>query len=224
MRVIEKYEQTNLNNNDVKWYLFDEQLWVTKCKDYMEVDASIAEPVGSFNLLYESNDTILFDKVEGFETAIIYLSGIINNDILKEYSNVIMTGKKGNLLFAENNNVDFNFLSFIIYDENDDTLLAFPTDFNNQKDIVLHIVDDFGFVIRNHELSGWFLKKASEHVCISQEHNKEITPQILARYLKALKLWEDNEDITELEKLLAESMTKVNEFNCALRECITNLL
>ena len=61
-------------------------------------------------------------------------------------------------------------------------------------------------------------------MCISQEHNKEITPQILARYLKALKLWEDNEDITELEKLLAESMTKVNEFNCALRECITNLL
>ena len=55
-------------------------------------------------------------------------------------------------------------------------------------------------------------------------NNKEITPEILARYLNALKLWEEEEDMTELESMLKESEIMENKFSCALRECIMNLL
>lgn len=61
-------------------------------------------------------------------------------------------------------------------------------------------------------------------MCITEEYNKEITPEILARYLNALKLWEEEEDMTELERMLKESEIMENEFSCALRECIMNLL
>ena len=131
MKVIEEYQNSNLFNSDVKWYLFDEQLWITKCKDYSEVDDSIAESVGSFNLLYESNDTVLFNKDGRFATAIIDLLCKINNGTMKEYSNIISTGMKGDLLFAEKNNIDFKFLQPIIYDKNEDILLSFPIEFNN---------------------------------------------------------------------------------------------
>lgn len=225
MKVVEKYQNSNLINCDVKWYLFDEQLWITKCKDYPEVDDSIAISVGSFNLIYEENDTVLFNRREGrFETAIINLSYRINNGILKKYTNIIRAGKKGDLFFAEKANVDFNFLSSIVYDENEDILLSFPTNFDNQTDLILFIVDDFGFFLRNHQLQGWFLQKASKFICITKKYNKNITPQILARYLNALRLWEEEEDITELEILLSESKNEDNEFYCALRECIMNLL
>lgn len=224
MKVIEEYQNSNLFNSDVKWFLFDEQLWITKCKDYSEVDDSIAESVGSFNLLYESNDTVLFNKDGRFATAIIDLSCKINNGTMKEYSNIISTGMKGDLLFAEKNNIDFKFLQPIIYDKNEDILLSFPIEFNNQKDLILYIVEDFGFVILDHQLKGWLLKSASKYVCITEEYNKEITPEILARYLNALKLWEEEEDMTELERILKESEIMENEFSCALRECIMNLL
>ena len=47
---------------------------------------------------------------------------------------------------------------------------------------------------------------------------------MLARYLNALKLWEEDEDETELKSLLEECKIKEDEFSCALRECIMNLL
>ncbi len=31
MKVIEEYQNSNLFNSDVKWYLFDEQLWIRNC-------------------------------------------------------------------------------------------------------------------------------------------------------------------------------------------------
>ncbi|MDE7207356.1 MAG: hypothetical protein K2N90_09420, partial [Lachnospiraceae bacterium] len=106
----------------------------------------------------------------------------------------------------------------------DDALLSFSTNFDNQEVLMLYLVDDFGFVIIGHELKGWFLKKASEHICITQEFNKGITPHMLAKYLSALRLWEDNENDIELKGLLEEGTIKDDEFSHALRECITNLL
>ncbi len=224
MEVVEKYKKSNLNNSDVKWYLFDDKLWITKYKTYFEIEKNISNFHGSFNWLYDSNDTVLFNEEGKFETAVIDLAGKIENGNLKEYTNIIGTGKKGDLFLVEKKYFSFEFSSTIIYSENEDILLSFPLKFNKRKDLILFIVDDFGFVLKNHQLQGWFLKNSSKHICITEVYNKEITPKILARYLNALKLWEDDEDTTELEDLLAESMNEDNEFNCALRECITNLL
>lgn len=224
MKVIEKYQNSELNNNDVKWYLFDEHLWITKYRDYSEIEESILKSVGSFNWLYEINDTVLFNKEGRFETAIIGLAGGIRVDEFKEYSDFIKTGRKGDLFLAENKNIDFEFLESVVYAENEDTLYSFPTKYDNQENSIIFIVDDFGFVIIRHQLKGWFLKRASEHVCVTREYNKEITPHMLARYLNALKLWEEDEDVTELKSLLEECKIKEDEFSCALRECIMNLL
>lgn len=224
MKVIEKYQNSDLNNSDVKWYLFDEKLWVTKHKDYSAIEKSILKSAGSFNWLYESNDTMLFDMEGRFETAIIDLAGRIKVGTLKKYSNYITTGKKGDIFIAEKKYVDFEFMAPIIYAEDEDILYSFPPQFDIQKDFIILIVDDFGFVIVCHQLKGWFLKRASGHVCITREYNKDITPHMLARYLNALNLWEENDDATELTGLLEECRLKEDEFSCALRECIKNLL
>lgn len=224
MKVIERNKSTNLLNSDVKWYLFDEKLWITKCKNYLEVEESILKSIGSFNWLYEINDTVLFNKEEGFETAIIDLAGRIDIGLFQKNTNIIQVGKKANLFLAEKKNSDFEFSSPIIYSENEDVLFSFPVNFEKQEYSIVFIVDDFGFVIISHRLKGWFLRKASEHIYIAEEHNKEVTPHILARYLNSLKLWEESEDATELKKLLEESKIWEGKFSHALKECIVNLL
>lgn len=49
MNVTAKSEHSSLTNQDVNWFLFDETLWVTKYKEYMQIDDSIAYSMGSFN-------------------------------------------------------------------------------------------------------------------------------------------------------------------------------
>lgn len=199
-------------------------MWITKYRNYSEIEESILKSVGSFNWLYENNDTVLFNKEGRFETAIIDLAGKIMVGTLKEYSDLMKAEKKGNLFLVEKMNIDFEFLTSVVYAENEDVLYSFPTKFDDQSDSIILIAEDFGFVIIGHQLKGWFLKKASEHICVTQEYNKDITPHMLARYLSALKLWEENEDAAELKSLLEESKIKEDELSCALRECITNLL
>ena len=38
MNVTAKSEHSSLTNQDVNWFLFDETLWVTKYKEYMQID------------------------------------------------------------------------------------------------------------------------------------------------------------------------------------------
>lgn len=223
MKVIEKYQNSILNNSDVRWYLFDGTLWITKCNDYYEIEDNIQKSFGSFQWLYDSNDTVLFNEDGRFESAVINLVAV-ENGTLKEYTDLIKTGKKGDLFIAEKKYLSLEFLPTVIYSENEDILLSVPKEFEKQKALMLFIVDDFGFVILNHQLKGWILKNASKYVCVKDSYNKNITPKMLAKFLNGLKLWDENEDITELESLLAESMKEDSEFNCVLREWILNLL
>ena len=90
MNVTAKSEHSSLTNQDVNWFLFDETLWVTKYKEYMQIDDSIAYSMGSFNWLYESNDTVLFHKKDArFETAVIGLSARIELGFADKYINYI---------------------------------------------------------------------------------------------------------------------------------------
>ncbi len=225
MNVTAKSEHSSLTNQDVNWFLFDETLWVTKYKEYMQIDDSIAYSMGSFNWLYESNDTVLFHKKDArFETAVIGLSARIKLGFADKYINYICKGKMGNLYYAENKNIDFVFSPAFIYDENQDLLLSFPDNFSHKKDHVLFITEDFGFVIIDHQLKGWVLQRASRHVCIHRERNMGITPHMIARYLSALDVWEKEEEMTELESLLAACKQEGGVFYEALKECMMNLI
>lgn len=128
MKVIVKSQKSILSNDNIKWHLLDETLWITKYEDYADIENSIANSVGSFNWLYEINDTVLFDKDTGrLETAIIDLSGkICIGDLKIEIS--ADDEQKGDLFFVEGKNCDFKFPSSVIYAECVDYLVAFPKD------------------------------------------------------------------------------------------------
>lgn len=224
MKVIRKNQYSLLLNNDVKWYLFDEKLWITKCKDYSEIEKSILKSIGSFNWLYEINDTLLFNMEGGFETAIIDLAGKIATDTYSQYANIIQIGKKGNIFLEEKKNSDFEFSSSVIYSEDNDALYSFPISLEKEKLSIVFVVDDFGFVIVDHDLQGWILKNASQYIYIAEENNQDITPHILARYFKALEMLGKKGDSTELKKMLEEDEIQKSKFFQAFKECIMNLL
>lgn len=202
MKVIVKSQKSTLNNDNIKWHLLDETLWITKYEEYADIEESIVNSIGSFNWLYEINDTVLFDKDAGrFETAIIDLSRKICIGNLKQFDISVGDEQKGDLFFIEGKNCDFEFPSLVIYDECVDYLVAFPKDADKQEYVILYIVDDFGFIVINDQLEGWILKNASKHICIGQGSGDDIDRTLLARYLNASKLWEED-DPTEIESLL----------------------
>ena len=223
MKVIVKSQKSILSNDNIKWHLPDEMLWITKYEYYADIENSIANSVGSFNWLYEINDTVLFDKDTGrFETAIIDLSGkICIGDLKIEIS--AGDEQKGDLFFVEGKNCDFEFPSSVIYAECVDYLVAFPKDAGKQEYIILYIVDDFGFIVINDQLEGWILKNASKHICMGQGSGDDIDRTLLARYLNALKLWEED-DPTEIESFLGIIEAREDSFSVVLKNCLTKLL
>lgn len=224
MRVIIKNQNSTLNNECVKWHLLDEKLWITQHKDYADIEKSIIKSLGSFNWLYEINDTVLFDKEEGrFRTAIIDLAGKICVGDLKGLNLSTDNKQKGDLFLLERKNCDFEFLPSIVYDKYIDSLYAFPNDLDKQDYVVLFIADDFGFVIIKDQLEGWILKNASKHIWVGQENQADIDRNLLAKYLNALKLWEEG-DFTELESLFQDIEVRKDSFSIVIKSCLRNML
>lgn len=101
MKISVKNQQSDLDNEDIKWYLSEEKLWITKHNEYAEIENSIEKSVGSFNWLYEINDTILFSKKDKrFETAIIDLSGKIRVSDLESAFVTMKKQEKGRVVFC----------------------------------------------------------------------------------------------------------------------------
>lgn len=228
MKILTKNQSSVLCNHDVKWYLSDEKLWITKHNDYTDIEKSIAKSIGSFNWLYEINDTILFSKGDGkFETAIIDLSGKIKTGDLDDFLISITRKVKGELFLDEKENCNFEFSSPITYAKSSDYLISVSSNMKVEELSILFIVDDFGFIVMNNQLEGWILKNASKHICISQvcEKISDNNPELLAMYLNALNLWEANEDddTEELKKLLESIKTK-DVFSLAIKNSIMNVL
>ncbi|GFI09301.1 hypothetical protein IMSAGC007_01762 [Lachnospiraceae bacterium] len=228
MKISVKNQQSDLDNEDIKWYLLEEKLWITKHNEYAEIENSIEKSVGSFNWLYEINDTILFSKKDKrFETAIIDLSGKIRVSDLESAFVTMKKQEKGEVFFAEEGNCDFQFSSEIIYIKDSDVLAAYSANPEEKMAFILLIADDFGFVINNAQLEGWVLKNASKHICISQPYRSmhEDGGDLLEKYLNALNLWEeDEESTTELRNLLENIKTKSDLLSLAVKESIINIL
>ena len=228
MRIITRNQLSNLSNRDIKWYLLDEKLWITKYYEYADVEDSIEWSIGSFNWLCEVNDTLLFNKENGrFETAIIDLSEKIVIADIDDLFLSIKKEQKGELFLKEKKNCNFEFSSMVIYQKKWDCLVSFPTNFVNQNLEIVYIVSDFGFIIMNDQLKGWILKNASKHICTSEANENLYDNHIdlLVDYLYALNLWEENEENdTNLKELMDIVKTKQDTISLAIKECITNIL
>ena len=110
MRIITRNQLSNLSNRDIKWYLLDEKLWITKYYEYADVEDSIEWSIGSFNWLCEVNDTLLFNKENGrFETAIIDLSEKIVIADIDDLFLSIKKEQKGELFLKEKKTCSFSF-------------------------------------------------------------------------------------------------------------------
>lgn len=227
MKISTGSQTSSLCNHDVKWYLSDEKLWITKHNEYAEIEDSIETSVGSFNWLYEMNDTVLFHKNNGkFETAIIDLSGKIKIGNIEDALIFIKRKEKGELFLAEKRNCNFEFSSLVSYVKNSDYLISLPPDKKIQDLSILFIVDDFGFIIFDNQLEGWILKNASKHIYTTQisETISDNNPELLAMYLNALNLWEEDQNNTEEFKKLLESIgTKRDMLSLAIKDSINNI-
>lgn len=217
-----------VTHDDIKWYLSDETLWITPYKEYLDIEKSIENSVGSFNWLYEVNDTVLFNKNNRkLETIIINLSGKIIPSDLENSIIDFQNEKKGEVFFAENNNCNFEFTFPVKYIKNCDYLIAFPENLKKEKVFVTFAADDFGFIIFNNQLEGWILKNASNYICPLQgeRNNSNDSSNILNNYFSALNLWEENEDnIIELTNLLEVVKARNDSVSLAVKESIVNIL
>lgn len=179
MRILIENQYSNLSNSDVKWYLADEKLWIAKHNEYKDIEKSIEISIGSFNWLYEINDTVLFRKYDKtFETAIMDLAGKIHIGVL---DSIICTKNeiKGNLVLKENENFNFEFPYPITYIKKEDCFISYLVELKEEI-VLLFIADDFAFIIVDDRLEGWIVKNASIY---------DNSIDLLADYLHTLNLW-----------------------------------
>ena len=228
MKVVVKEEKCGLNNEDIKWYLCDGLLWITKYNEYEDVEKSIGQTIGSFNWLYKINDTVLFQKKIGkFETAIIDLT---SKGSPGNAETLFPIGEKrvmrGNLYLQDMRNQDYEFSEQAYYNGHVDFLYSIPRNLKSDKTVVLFIVDDFGFIIEESELKGWILKNASNHVHIDGMEKKLCLDgaSLLSRYIEELNLWEENEDTARLKKLLDVVKGRGDTVSASIEECIESIL
>lgn len=214
---------SNFEDKDIKWYLFDEQLWITKYQEYYQIEESIDKSIGSFNWLYEVNDTVLFDRKKGsFETAIIDLSEKIKISYSKRISNCSSDWNKGIVFICDKTNQTFEFPQVVFYSEYYDCLYALPEEIKKQQYSIVYIANNFGFVIVENQLKGWILRNASKHI-YSGEGIINISKFLLVKYIDAINHLV-KEDLTKIHNLISY-LDKKNDFTSqALKNKLYELL
>lgn len=225
MNVYVKTEESIIRNNDIKWYLVDEALWITVFENYEDIERNIGNSYGSFNWLYNVNDTILFEKQNGkFVLAIINLTGKIK--VLDNLVNLEVEKKRGDLFLVNKEHYDFEFKNAVCYAYKTDCLYSCPQHIN--KNIIqLSITEDFSFLIYDDFLVGWWLKNASRHLVVADKYEIKIDEktEILAHYLEALKIWEQDESNREMLMALLETVQEKGDIiSLAIKECLDNIL
>lgn len=222
-----KKEKSILENDDIKWYLCSGVLWISKHRDYEEIDQNIDHIIGSFNWIYPINDTLLFQKESGkLETVVIdFTSEIYTQEAVHPFihkEEMI----RGDLYLQEMRYQDFKFQEEIYYNERKDILYTMPCTLNENTAFVLLIMDDFGFVIEGDELKGWLLRNASSYIHIKGMEKKYSSEGcfLLNRYLEELNLWEETEDTASLKELLSVVNGRSDTVSLSIKECIESIL
>ena len=228
MKVCIRQEECNINNDDVKWYLSDESLWITEYDNYADIEKSIENSYGSFNWLYDVNDTILFKKGSGkFSLSVINLSGKIN--VINNMKEKIVHKVKGDLYLSEKEHCNFEFNDLVYYVSAKDYLYSYSEKCICDKAVVeLSITTDFSFFLYSNSLIGWGMRNASRHLKTTNECVKaanEHAAEWLTAYFTALKLWEEDENKTIALKTLLTEVQKYNDVpSLAIKESLNNIL
>lgn len=228
MKVCIRQEKSQIHNDDIKWYLSDESLWITKYDNYADIEKSIENSYGSFNWLYDVNDTLLFEKGSGkFNIAIISLLRKIN--VSENTAKKIIPEVKGDLYLIEKEHCNFEFDDLVNYVCVRDYLYSYSEKCTcNETAIELSITTDFSFFISKNSLVGWGLKNASKHLKITSEcidEKNEYATDWLMEYFTALKRWEEDENKTVALVKLLEKVQKHNDTtSSAIKESLNNIL
>jgi len=202
MKILIKDEANIIKNSDIRWYLSDGSLWISKEETYQDVEKKISEAIGSFNWLYNTNDTILFEKNSGkFILSIIGLSSDIS--IVENKIQFVCPKSTGDIFLNDKNNSNFAFQGSIEYSGVHDYLLSCPEQYVIDSNICeLSITTDFSFYISDYSLVGWILKNASKHLYISNTLYENVYDEkiqiLLAEYLKIARELEILEDECEI--------------------------
>lgn len=200
MRVINLENKSNITDEDVRWYLIDEQIWITKCSEYSQIEDMIKLSVGSFNTIYDINDTMMFDKTSGeFHTGIIGLNSKIQIDPCDEPF-IEKNIKKGNLQLKDMKNQSFVFPEKVVYSQTKDYLISFSDKFAQKNYELILVSNDFGFFVYDYELIGWMLRNAHDHIFIN-DTSVVIEKNVLVDYLNAVRRLDDN-DKSEFTKMI----------------------
>jgi hypothetical protein len=216
-------QKSLLKNEDIKWYLLDEQLWATKLQQYSEIEHSIENSIGSFNWLYDVNDTVLFNKFNhSLETVIINLSGKTSVDYA-ENSNIRYKNNKikGNIFLYDASYMNYEFRGKVVYSVSQDCLYAFQKE-KGTNIIFLFVTDDFGFVVEDGQLEGWILKNACQHLYLEDEKITNINKKALAKYLNAIEML-DNDNSEGFERTVMEMDLYDDSFGKKLKDLLVDM-
>lgn len=229
MRIVVQETKLPLCDQDIRWYLSGEQLWITKYASYTEIEKSIGQSRGSFNWLYESNDTLLFcDKTGEFHTAIISLSGKIKSIDPPEKRLTWSDDGPKTMRLEKPGYSGFEFVFPVTYERQNDFLSSFPDDLEDKDFSVVSISKDSGFIIFDNAIVGWYLRHASIYVLPSRETyncKKTGSTNLLSEYINLLNSWEAGDaNVIDLTVLLNEVQDKEDNISVAVRECLVNIM
>lgn len=223
MRIETLKGKSIFENDDIKWFLLDNKIWISKYENYAQIESKLGDFLGSFNWLYELNDTLLFDKENGrLQTAIIDLVRKVNIDYSQHYNEEITIDEKVDMCLCDKKNQNFEFPSQVFYSEMHDILYSFGKEHHNQKISRAFIVDDFGFYLVDDLLNGWILKNASKHIFI-EDAAIEIDKAVLVKFIQAMNLL-DTGDYTGIKSLLEFFKGQSDSLSLVLRKALFELL
>lgn len=226
----------NFDNSDVRWYLSGQEIWIGKENNYEEIEEFTGKAYGSFNWLYSSADTLIFDKdTLEFKSGIFKVKEpvtVSNNEI----KNVIT--KEGTIALAERKNTDCELCIISKYNPDADTLISYNIKVDFKETVnVFHITDDFYFIINDDEPAGIVLKNASKHIVkddcnnvVVPEKNNDFAKSVLEKYLYLIErlnadIESDEEALKNDFKLLLEQIqTSTIQSVTAIRENIVSIL
>ncbi len=229
MRIVIRDTKLPLCDQDIRWYLSGEQLWITKYANYTEIEKSIGQSRGSFNWLYENNDTLLFsDKTGEFHTAIISLSGKIKSIKSPEKRLIWSNHRPKSMRLKKTGYSEFEFVFPVTYEQENDFLSSYPDDLADKDFSVVSISKDYGFIVLDNTIAGWYLHHASMHVLPSKEiydRQKTGSANLLSEYINLLNSWETGDtNAMDLTVFLNKVQGKEDNISVAVRECLANIL
>lgn len=226
-------------NEEIRWYLSSQIIWIGKAKDYKEVEELKKTSYGSFDWLWSDADTILFNKDDlKFSGAVIKLSEPIN--VIKEKSDIKQfEGRNGIIKLRDKKNFNSKLSYITEYYPREDKIISYSETWDKLERVVLvNMTGNFSFVLQNDEMVGFVLENASKHIISDSIHFVEergaVEPDFslkLSAFLELVEMMES--EIPEIEESeLKKSFAKIYEEilpyegtnYIALRDTILNVI